>query len=1774
MDYQNYLYLEYRRAIRKFQKLQTRFEKRIANNTFQELTARRRHKLLAQLRKLKQKIEQLTGRLKLATAGGSLALSLGLMTGAQTEGFASNGPTGIGVPKTLATDKTLLNTEKDGSQENPDAAMNDDGEYVFVWESADNQIKGKGFAADGEGLEFTVTDDTFRNNKPTVALSDDGEFVVAWRTYELTSPYSTYSIKYMRYEVDEGAIVGDGPYTIAQGSSTESKILENPDIAIDDEGNFAIVWEDTSNPVSDIKARYVNAENVSDLELNVTGNTSFESAEKPAVDIDDEDNFIVVWQESFDNGSASSSAVKSRRYKQNVALEGEVDVKSHMSVVSRLKTPDVALSSDGSFGITWHDEYNNFSQEYIYAKKFNSEGNELCEITVENQSFADISNPAIAADKDGAFAVIYDLEKSGGYNEILGARYNQLGGHHEDLTFQDTGGEEEAANPTIAMNSRGDFVVAWDDAEFELNSPCEENQDCEGTGVYFKQYKDAPNEPYCLVEEYMVNDFSMGTQYRPSVDVDQNGNYVVVWQGEWHSTVEDGSGIIGQRYNADGTKAGIEFQVNTTTTSQQVQPHVATDPVGNFTVVWSSYDSPNQAYDIMGQRFFADGTKNGSEFEIDQKVDVSQEQLLNPSIDINSDGDAIVVWQANNSGNGMYGLYGRRIESDGIMAGNEFKMDSRTASGSRNNPDVAIDNDGGFVVAWGARVSGDEKTYIRRFDSKDGALDQDDVQISSGSNAQKRTQSIDMDKVSGDFLVAFSKEAGSYSSILASKYKSDGTAIFEEESLTNSARADDEPHVAGNDNGEFVIVWNNSSGDNHMAISMFNDENELAYEKHVAIDPDNSMVGVAVALDNDGDAVVTTGAYYSGGYNVYAKVLGKPLEGNILAGNEFIVNSKITKNQTQPDVAQNADGDFVIVWRDHYAATTVEYNIKAQRYNDEGIRQGSEMLINNQTNENAGDPAVALKDDGTFIVVWKAYSAVGGEDDDVLGSVFDWDGNEIKDDFIINEETSHHQRNPDVAINHEGDFQVIWTERRSITTPWNKLYAREVSSDGVPDALGEQFLYDVGESGNVSLQASVAVNNDGDMAIPYIYDYDGVENGFFVFDAGAQVLVDDVDFSASEQVESRQPSITTNQDGDFVVSWSEYDLGNNAYDQMVRKYSSGSDFDVAAVKVNDFTKHSAPSIVAVDDGDYIISSADRDDSDDFYNIYVQRLSSNLETIGPAILANKIDGSDVNENAIAASPDGSYTVVWQSSYADGSDEAIVARQFVSHKPVIDSQGLTLDEGSEENITSGELSFSNPSDNNNSALLKVNQLPSQGTLKLNGNNVALFQELDEDDMFFLSYEHDGSETTSDLFTFSVGNEDFETNIYTFDISVNPINDEPDLTSNNGLELDEGDSQSLFETFAVNDPDNSLDEVTYTIVTVPAHGALSRSESTVALKVGDTFTQEEVGFADIYYNHDGSENHTDSFEFTLSDLASTSATQQVAITINPVNDAPTVANAIADAIGTVGSSFSLTLAGNTFDDVDGGALTLTATLADDSALPSWLSFATDTFSGTPDTETTYTIKVTADDGEATVSDEFELTIEAAPPLNAAPVVANPIPDQTAAGSEAFSYTVPANTFEDVETPALTLSASLSDGSDLPDWLSFDVATGVFSGTTPLDPNFDTILAIQVTASDGEASVSDEFTLTVASVLNVDNQDLSQIRVYPNPVENILHLRPEADMMGDIQVYLFNESGKVMTSSLIYKTSIAQSFEIDVQNLERGLYFVRMINENTTTTFKISKE
>jgi Ca2+-binding RTX toxin-like protein len=230
--------------------------------------------------------------------------------------------------------------------------------------------------------------------------------------------------------------------------------------------------------------------------------------------------------------------------------------------------------------------------------------------------------------------------------------------------------------------------------------------------------------------------------------------------------------------------------------------------------------------------------------------------------------------------------------------------------------------------------------------------------------------------------------------------------------------------------------------------------------------------------------------------------------------------------------------------------------------------------------------------------------------------------------------------------------------------------------------------------------------------------------------------------------------------------------------------------------------------------------------------------------------------------------------------------------------------------------------------------------------------------------------------------------------------------------------------------------------------------------------------------------------SLKVTATDSGSLSAASTFALTVTNVNEAPTVANAIADQNTLEDAGFSFQMPANTFADPDvGDTLTYNATLSDNSPLPSWLAFdgASQKFIGTPDDAQvgTVSLKVTATDtGSLSTSGNFNLTITN---VNEAPALANAMADQMTAEDGPFSLVAPVNTFVDPDAgDTLTYSAKLAGGAALPAWLSFDGTSRTLSGT-PDNGDVGNVSIMLTAADTAGLSVTDTFALTVTNVNDV---------------------------------------------------------------------------------------
>lgn len=210
------------------------------------------------------------------------------------------------------------------------------------------------------------------------------------------------------------------------------------------------------------------------------------------------------------------------------------------------------------------------------------------------------------------------------------------------------------------------------------------------------------------------------------------------------------------------------------------------------------------------------------------------------------------------------------------------------------------------------------------------------------------------------------------------------------------------------------------------------------------------------------------------------------------------------------------------------------------------------------------------------------------------------------------------------------------------------------------------------------------------------------------------------------------------------------------------------------------------------------------------------------------------------------------------------------------------------------------------------------------------------------------------------------------------------------------------------------------------------------------------------------------TDSFEFKVTDSAGAMSVQTFTATINGTNDTPVVATSLVDQAMTGGSSWSYQLPANAFTDTEGTGLTYSVklvtsegdlTLVDPDGggtkvagdLPGNLTFnpVTRTFSGNPGANGDFYIQVTANDGVASTSDVFKLTVSG---VNEAPVYNGGLgPKVLPSSGDPWTYVIPDTAFTDPEKESLTWSAFV-DGVKLDNLIHpelwFDPATRTLQG------------------------------------------------------------------------------------------------------------------------------
>jgi hypothetical protein len=264
-----------------------------------------------------------------------------------------------------------------------------------------------------------------------------------------------------------------------------------------------------------------------------------------------------------------------------------------------------------------------------------------------------------------------------------------------------------STRPSIAMDADGDFVVTWQ-AEIPFN----------GYEVYAQRFSKNGDAVGPLIP---VNSQSpTGTQWTPDVAMDALGNFVVTW-----NSVNGTANVVMARWFSAAGVGEAEFLVTTPPIAiyahTLTHPRVAMNSTGEFAILWSNYErfigvsipgaAPPNSWSIVGQRYDDLRRPIGGNFSVSNSLNGEQ---LQPEVAMDEDGNWLVVWSDHDTSGGR-GYSARRFDKWGNLLGDEFKV-ANLQSATPTDATVGLVPDGEFVISWMVPDgSGDATISTQRF---------------------------------------------------------------------------------------------------------------------------------------------------------------------------------------------------------------------------------------------------------------------------------------------------------------------------------------------------------------------------------------------------------------------------------------------------------------------------------------------------------------------------------------------------------------------------------------------------------------------------------------------------------------------------------------------------------------------------------------------------------------------------------------------------------------------------------------------------------------------------------------------------------------------------------------------------------------------------------------------------------------------------------------------------------------------------------------------------
>ena len=367
---------------------------------------------------------------------------------------------------TLCWAEFQVNTYTADWQWMPAVAMDPTGNFVVVWESYGQRENGQDgdyggiyaqrFDSGGTALgsEFRINVTTARNQKrPDIGMDPSGNFVVTWAS-TVADDEEIYARRY-----NSSGVPLTGEFLV---NTYTTKRQLDPSVGMNDSGAFVITWQSNyglggdHEPVENyISGRKYNSSGVPlgqefVISQEIQGNN-------PDVAMDDSGEFTVAYLRTASGGYY----LRMRRYNADGSPKGSaVQLTDDLGAMYH---PSIAMDGSGDFVITWGSHPSDYRQSDSYAQRFDSSGSPVGDEFMVNTTVDNSQGSATVTMNDSGQSLI--TWRSGDYDtgdfDIFGRGYDSdgtpIGG--EFIINNYTDGAQSYAE--IAMNNDGRYVVVW-----------------------------------------------------------------------------------------------------------------------------------------------------------------------------------------------------------------------------------------------------------------------------------------------------------------------------------------------------------------------------------------------------------------------------------------------------------------------------------------------------------------------------------------------------------------------------------------------------------------------------------------------------------------------------------------------------------------------------------------------------------------------------------------------------------------------------------------------------------------------------------------------------------------------------------------------------------------------------------------------------------------------------------------------------------------------------------------------------------------------------------------------------------------------------------------------------------------------------------------------------------------------------------------------------------------------------------------------------------------